>query len=196
MAFTSQQLRAINEYGTNILVSAGAGSGKTAVLSERVFNHVANRGINIDELLVLTFTNAAAREMKRRIRDKLSKGLIGEQLKRQLTKLDSSFITTFDAYALSLVKKYHYLLNIDPNVNLIDDNVLKIKISEFLDEMMEEEYEKKDPSFIKLISDFTVKNDNEIRDYILKINSGLNLIYERTDYVSSYEEYNCKVSIF
>ena len=99
--WTAEQTQAIYEKGKNIIVSAGAGSGKTAVLSERVLEHVKS-GIDIDDLLILTFTNAAAAEMKERIRKKLQDS---PMLKAQADKVDMAYITTFDAFALSLVKK-------------------------------------------------------------------------------------------
>ena len=108
MKFTPEQNQAITKEGTNIIVSAGAGSGKTAVLTERVLRKLKN-GIDINKLLILTFTNEAAGEMKNRIRE----GIINNKLEEQLNNLESSYITTFDSYALSLVKKYHYLLNIN-----------------------------------------------------------------------------------
>ena len=100
MNWTKEQELAINQEGTNIIVSAGAGSGKTAVLSERVLRKVKS-GIDIRNILILTFTNEAAGEMKNRIRKKLMK----EDLKEQLEYIDAAYITTFDAYALSIVKK-------------------------------------------------------------------------------------------
>ena len=105
---TENQLKAINETGKNIIVSAGAGSGKTMVLSKRVLKKLHD-GVDVDHLLILTFTKAAANEMARRIRNNIKKE---PELLDQLNKLDSSYITTFDSYSLSLVKKYHYLLNI------------------------------------------------------------------------------------
>ena len=104
-SWTKEQLQAINEEGQNIIVSAGAGSGKTAVLSERVLRKL-KQGIDINRLLVLTFTNEAAGEMKNRIRKKIKQE---PSLKKQLDYLDASYITTFDSYAGSIVKKYHYL---------------------------------------------------------------------------------------
>ena len=98
--WTDDQWLAIWEDNSNILVSAGAGSGKTAVLTERVIRKISC-GVNVNELLVLTFTNEAAKEMKSRIRDAISK----KGLKEQLDLLESSYITTFDSFALSLVKK-------------------------------------------------------------------------------------------
>ena len=102
MAWTADQEKAINECGKNIIVSAGAGSGKTAVLTERVITKL-KKGININELLILTFTNAAAMEMKDRIREAITKD---ESLHSQLDLIDGSYITTFDSFALSIVKKY------------------------------------------------------------------------------------------
>ena len=112
MKWTEQQYDAImHDENENILVSAGAGSGKTAILSERVIRKLKD-GVNINQLLILTFTKAASEEMKERIRKKI----IDNKLNDQLNLLDSSYITTFDSYALSMVKKYHYLLNIDKNI--------------------------------------------------------------------------------
>ena len=91
--------------------------------------------------------------MKDRIRTAIKENNIIDQL----TKIDSSFITTFDSFSLSLVKKYHYLLNVKRNVNIIDSNLLKIKTSEYLDEIMEEEYLERKEDFTKLINDFCVK---------------------------------------
>ena len=105
--WTSEQLQAINQDNSNIIVSASAGSGKTAVLTNRVIRKLKN-GISIDRLLILTFTKAAAKEMKERIKSEIEK----EGLTDNLKLLNKSYITTFDSYALSIVKRYHYILNI------------------------------------------------------------------------------------
>ena len=181
--WTKEQSDAIYETGKNIIVSAGAGSGKTLVLSERVLEHVLN-GISIDHMLILTFTRAAAEEMKRRIRKKLVKNNLIEQV----SLIDSSFITTFDSYSLSLVKKYHHLLNVSKDINIIDENILKIKVSELLDELLEEEYLKRDPLFVKLISDFCVKDDRLIKKTILSLLDKLNMKYDMDNYLDHYLE--------
>ncbi|MBP5279505.1 MAG: UvrD-helicase domain-containing protein [Erysipelotrichaceae bacterium] len=191
--WTEQQVKAFSRHGHNIIVSAGAGSGKTAVLSERVYRLVGQHKIDIDRLLVLTFTNKAAGEMKKRIRDKITLDesrlfASNEEKLRQINKIDSSYIMTFDAYAQSLVKKYHYLFGADRNISIIDNNILNTQTLDILDELMNEKYISHDPSFLKLITDFCVKNDNGIRDAILNINSGLDKIYDRKGYVSSYED--------
>ena len=101
---TKEQIDAIKSSG-NVLVSAGAGSGKTSVLTKRVLYNLLN-GVQLDELLILTFTNNAANEMKERIKNTLS---LYEKTKHLVPFVDSANITTFDAYFLYLVKKYSYV---------------------------------------------------------------------------------------
>ena len=180
--WTDEQLDAITHDNSNIIVSAGAGSGKTAVLSERVLEKL-KKGINIDELLILTFTNAAAHEMKERIRNKISEHV---ELKDQLDKIDSAYITTFDSFALSIVKKYNYLLNVGKNISIIDSSVIAIKKDEFIDSIFEELYKEEDPDFTKLISDLYLKDDTEFKKSILRINDKLDLLYNKKDYLNNY----------
>ena len=179
--WTEEQLKAINTDGSNIIVSAGAGSGKTAVLTERVITKIRN-GVSINELLILTFTKAAAAEMKERIRIAIKK----ENNKQELDLLDSAYITTFDSFALSIVKKYHYLANISKNVNIGNENIFKLEKEKILDEIFERHYQQKDKEFIKLISDFCVKDDIEIRDYILKIREKLDAKVDSEKYLKEY----------
>ena len=180
--WTNEQQDAIYKKGTNIIVSAGAGSGKTAVLSERVLEHVKS-GISIDDLLVLTFTNAAAAEMKDRIRSKIRKV---PELKEELDKVDLAYITTFDSFALSLVKKYSYLMNISKNINIIDASIMTLKKEEVLNNIFEELYQERDPLFLKLIRDFTVKDDKEIFNAILSLYAKLDNRYDKDTILDSY----------
>ena len=133
MNFTEEQLMAIEETGKNIIVSAGAGSGKTAVLTERVKQKLLN-GIHINELLVLTFTNAAAKEMKERIRKAISKI---PSLKPELDLIDGAYITTFDSFSLSMVKKYHTVLNITNKIEITEEGIINLKKNEILDTIFE-----------------------------------------------------------
>ena len=182
MNFTEEQLMAINESGKNIIVSAGAGSGKTAVLSERVLR-ILKEGTHVNELLILTFTNAAASEMKERIRKKIKKD---KSLINELDLIDSAYITTFDSFALSILKKYHYLLNINPNVTVADESIISIEKNKYLDEIFEEYYNKKDKKFIKLITTFCTKDDNEIRKAIIDISNKLDLKLDKEEYLNNY----------
>ena len=136
---TPQQAHAVDDGGHNIIVSAGAGSGKTTVLTQRVLRLIKNK-THVNELLVLTFTNAAAAEMKSRIRDVVA---AEPSLKNELNLVDQSYITTFDSYALSIVKKYHYLLNISNNITISESSIIDLEKVKILDKVFAEYYEKK-----------------------------------------------------
>ena len=155
--WTDEQLEAINKEGTNILVSAGAGSGKTAVLSERVLRKVKEH-VSVDDILVLTFTNAAAKEMKDRIRRKISEY---PELKDELDKIDSAYITTFDSFALSITKKYHYILDLPKEVGIGDQNVIDLKKKEILDSLFSKMYESNDDDFLNLIDTYCFKDETD-----------------------------------
>lgn len=181
MNLTPEQSLAVNFEGKNIIVSAGAGSGKTAVLSERVIRKLKD-GIDIRNILMLTFTNEAAGEMADRIRKKIKKA----GLKEQLEYLDQAYITTFDAFALNLVKKYHYVLNMSKDISIIDASIINLKRKEFLEEIFEEFYESKNELFLKLIEDFTNRDDELIKNAVLSINRLLDLKYDKYDYLNNY----------
>ena len=180
--WTLEQQQAINEQGTNIIVSAGAGSGKTAVLSERVLRKLEN-GIHIDKLLILTFTNAAAKEMKDRIRKKIKKN---ENLKEELNLIDSAYITTFDSFALSIVKKYHTRLNVTNNIKITDDVIIDIRIKKILDEIMDEKYLLVTKSFSNLINNFCLKDDKDLKKYILTIYKKICLKYDKSMILNNF----------
>lgn len=180
--WTKEQMDAIYESGKNIIVSAGAGSGKTAVLTERVVEKLKT-GIKINELLILTFTNAAASEMKDRIRKKINEN---DSIKDNLDYLESSYITTFDSFSLSLVKKYHYLLGLSKNIGIVDNSVIAVKKEEVLDEVFNYFYEVKDKNFLKMIDDFCVKNDTGLKNDIRNIINVLNNYPDLDDYLDSY----------
>ena len=184
--WTEEQELAITETGKNIIVSAGAGSGKTAVLTERVIRKL-NGGMNINELLLLTFTNKAASEMKERIKEEIKED---EKLKSQLDLIDQSYITTFDSFSLSVVKKYNYLLNVSKDINIIDASLLKLKKEEIIDKIFDDYYKEENNLFIKIISDFCLKDDNEIKKYILNINNKLDLKINKREYLNNYIENN------
>ena len=109
--WTDEQWEAIATRNTSILVSAGAGSGKTAVLTERILE-ILKEGHSILDLIVLTFTNAAAKEMKDRVKKKLEDAIKEgyTSLEPELQKIDLANICTFDSFSLNLVKKYHFYL--------------------------------------------------------------------------------------
>ena len=179
MGFTKEQQLAIDIENSNVIVSAGAGSGKTAVLTERVIRKLRD-GIDVDRLLVLTFTNEAANEMKSRIR----KAIIKNKLDRQLGLIESAYITTFDSFALSIVKKYHYLLNISNNIGIVDSNIITIYKYKVLDSIFEEMYGTVE--FDKLINDFCLKDDKSIKNFIIMVSSKLELLINKEEYLDNY----------
>ena len=179
--WTEEQKLAIYEKNKNIIVSAGAGSGKTAVLTERVINHIENN-VNVDDLLILTFTNAAAKEMKERIRNKLYN--INNQ--EQINRLEVSSITTFDAYALTLVKKYNHLLNVSDKITIIDDSILTIKKEEILTNILDNYYTSNNILFNNLINDFTLKDDKDIFNAIMNLSNKIANVYDRESFLKDY----------
>ena len=179
MNFTEEQKLAIDTDGKNIIVSAGAGSGKTAVLTARVIRKLM-AGVDINHLLVLTFTNEAAREMRNRIR----KAIIKNNLTTQLSLLESAYITTFDSFALSIVKKYHYVLNISKNIKIIDKDIITIYKTKALDKIFEAHYG--DPFFDNLINDFCLKDDYTIKKFIIELSEKLDLLVDKDTYLKNY----------
>ncbi|MDO4963768.1 MAG: UvrD-helicase domain-containing protein, partial [bacterium] len=177
--WTKEQQQAINKTGTNIIVSAGAGSGKTAVLTERTIQKLLN-GSSINRLLILTFTNAAAAEMKDRIR----KAIKASGLKDQLNYIDSAYITTFDSFALSIVKKYHIKLGVPNNISIMDSSIELLKTNEILNEIFESSYN--DKYFDKLINDFCYKSDDNIKEVFKSISPKLDLNSKKEEFIESY----------
>lgn len=182
--WTEEQQLAIDKENTNIIVSAGAGSGKTAVLTARVIRKLKS-GVGINHLLILTFTKKAAKEMKERIRKAI---IADESIIKELDYLDSSYITTFDSFALSIVKKYSYLLNVRKDVKIADSSIIYFKKKAILDEIFENLYKEKDEKFLKLISDFTIKDDRDIKKHIFDISNKLDLKYNKEEYLDGYIE--------
>ncbi len=182
--WTDEQWEAITHEGENTLVSAGAGSGKTAVLSTRVIEKIKD-GMSIDKLILITFTNAAAFEMKTRIKDKLEK-LIKEDpsYKEQLDLLDQAYITTFDGLALSLVKKYHYLLGVDRSINIIDNVDLNMKKKALLDQIIEDSYDNKE--FTDMLDIYTNKDDESIKEIISSFYDSMDIILDKKEYLNTY----------
>jgi ATP-dependent helicase/nuclease subunit A len=179
--YTNEQITAITEYGKNIIVSAGAGSGKTQVLTERVSYFIKYHGIRLNEFLILTFTNLAAGEMKERIRKKLTKEGLPDAL-----MVDTSYICTFDSFALALVKQYHYLLNLTPNVSIVDSNIISVRKRTIISDLFEELYYKKNEKFLKVIDLFCFKDDEDIQDLVFKLYAKAESSISETFYLNNF----------
>ncbi len=170
--WSDEQWLAIHLRGYNILVSAGAGSGKTAVLSQRVLEYVL-QGNSISKLIVLTFTNASASEMKERIRSCLLKNR-DKVDPVEFDLLEGAHIETFDAFSLSLVKKYHYLLGVSKQIKfgnkVVLENQKNLILQEMFDEYLEEEV------FRNFLNIYSVNNASSIKDYFLKIYNAITIV--------------------
>ncbi|MFR2570786.1 MAG: UvrD-helicase domain-containing protein [Clostridia bacterium] len=173
--WTKEQMQAIKEKDSNILVAAAAGSGKTAVLVERIINKIINENIDIDRLLVVTFTNAAAAEMRERVLEAIYKKIDEEpdniNLQRQVTLLNKASICTIDSFCLDVVRNNFYQLeNISPNFRIADTTEIELLKQEILEDMFEIKYEKEDEKFSSLINTYTsYRDDTPLKDLILKI---------------------------
>ena len=172
--WTKEQEQAIYEKGRNILVAAAAGSGKTAVLVERIINKIINENVDIDKILVVTFTNASASEMRERILNALYKKIDEEQnnerLQNQITLLNKSSICTIDSFCLDVVRNNFFELDISQNFRIGDTTEIEILKQDVLEEIFENKYENEDKDFIKLINTYTsYKDDTPLKELILKI---------------------------
>ncbi len=176
MTWTEEQKKVIELRNRNILVSAAAGSGKTAVLVERILSMVTDerRPVDIDKLLIVTFTKAAAGEMKERIRDALDKRLEedpeDEYLQRQLTLLNNAQITTIDSFCQYVLKSYFHVIDVDPGYRVGEEGELKLLKKDVAQELLEEAYSSQDGEFAHCVECYaTGKNDRELEDLILKL---------------------------
>ncbi|MEA1960404.1 MAG: helicase-exonuclease AddAB subunit AddA [Bacillota bacterium] len=175
--WTPEQLDAITCRDHNVLVAAAAGSGKTAVLVERIKRIVVEDGIDLDRLLIVTFTNAAAGEMRQRIAaaivDELGRGLGNEEaLRKQLNLLNRASISTLHAFCIEVVRRYFYLINVDPRCKVADTVESELLKKEALEETFEFFYEQGDDLFLELVEMFgDSKDDQSFQEMILRLYS-------------------------
>lgn len=170
---TEEQARAVYAPVANNLVSAAAGSGKTKVLSERIVERLKSGDTSIDRLLIVTFTRAAAMQMRERIAKALEKEYKknkSEKLKRQLSLIAGADICTIDSFCIDLVKRNFFRVGVAPDFNIADDNAMAILREEVIIDVLEEMYSKGDENFFKLAESVgRGKNDNALKEMILKV---------------------------
>lgn len=174
--WTKEQQQVIDLRNRNILVSAAAGSGKTAVLVERIIAMITDRAhpIDIDRLLIVTFTKAAAGEMRERIQTaiekKLSQDVENEHLQRQTTLVHHAQITTIDSFCSYVVRSYFHLIDLDPGYRMGEDGEMKLLRSDVASQILEDAYEKREEDFLAFIESYsTGKTDEGIEEMILKL---------------------------
>lgn len=146
MAWTNEQQAAIDSRGQTLLLSAAAGSGKTAVLVERIIRRLLDKEypIDITELLVVTFTKAAAAEMRDRIGTALMKALSetkDPRVERQLALLPSAQISTLHAFCQHVIRKYFYTIDLDPAFSIAGEEELNLLRRQVLEDVFLSYYE-------------------------------------------------------
>lgn len=178
--FTKDQQRAIDAQG-NILISAGAGSGKTQVLTAR-FISLVKKGIRANEILVLTFTKKAAQEMKERIISSLY-----EENKEEDIKLlnSSNNITTFDSFALTILEKYRYFYNLEKNISVLDPLFTNYLTNLYLEDIFKIRSEI--PSFINLITSLGGKNISSFKKNLIKLYNKIDILPHKEEILKNYK---------
>ena len=160
--WTEEQQKVISLKDRNILVSAAAGSGKTAVLVERIIRKLTDEDApsDVDRLLIVTFTEAAAAEMKERIGAAIEKKLAERpgdaHLERQETLIHSASITTIHSFCLSVIRENFHVIGIDPGFRIGEEGELKLLKQDVLDELLEERYAQADPGFLEFVEKLTI----------------------------------------
>ena len=176
MKWTEEQSKVITLRDRNILVSAAAGSGKTAVLVQRILSKIMDpdRPVDIDRLLIMTFTRAAAGEMKERISNAIDQALYenpdNEHLQRQAALIHNAQITTIDGFCSYIIRNYFHMVELDPGYRTAEEGELKLLQEDVMKDLLEEAYEKADPKFLSLVECYASgKSDDEIRDMVYKL---------------------------
>ena len=174
--FTDEQKKVIQLRDRNILVSAAAGSGKTAVLVERIITRLTkdNPMLNVDELLVLTYTDAAASEMKERVLGAIEKALEEEpenvHLQQQATLIYQAQITTIHKFCMSVIRDYFHTIDLDPSFRVGEEGELKLLKKDVVEEVLEKAYQEGSAEFTNFVESFVSgKNDRELEKLILQL---------------------------
>ncbi|MBQ6413538.1 MAG: helicase-exonuclease AddAB subunit AddA [Ruminococcus sp.] len=174
--WTEHQLDAITARGGSVIVSAAAGSGKTAVLVERVIRLITDteNGVDADRLLVVTYTRKAAAELKSRLNEALTDCIRKDPgnafLLRQQSLLSKAHISTVDSFCMSLCKEYFYLLDIDRNIRIADTGELSVMRGDAMRLTLDLLYEKKDPKFHALVETFaSARDDSKLENNIYQL---------------------------
>lgn len=174
--WTKEQEKVINLRNRSLLVSAAAGSGKTAVLVQRIISMVTDETdpLDIDRLLVVTFTNAAAAEMRERvgaaIENALEQDPYNQHLQRQLTLVHNAQITTIDSFCIRILRDHFHKIDLEPGFRIADEGELKLLREDVCEAVLEDFYQKADPEFLRFADSYSgAKNDLQIKEMILKL---------------------------
>ena len=176
MKWTEEQQKVITLHDRNILVSAAAGSGKTAVLVQRILSKIMDpeKPVDIDRLLIMTFTRAAAGEMRERIEKALDQALAAdpdnEHLQRQMMLIHTAQITTIDGFCSYVIRNYFHLIGLDPGYRTADEGELKLLQEDVLKELFEDYYAEGDEKFTAFVECYAAgKSDEGLKEHVLDL---------------------------
>ena len=181
--WTPKQQEAIDTRNKNILVSAAAGSGKTAVLTQRIIDLITEEDVDITSMLVLTFTNAAANEMSARIQKKmyeyLEENRNNKHIKKQISLISGASISTMHSFCIDIIRENFNFSDIDPNFVIANAATVAMIKQESISEIFEEKYENQDEDFLLLTDIYSSRYDDS------KL---INIIYKIYNFIQSKKE--------
>ena len=201
MEWSKKQKQAIYIRDSRVLVSAAAGSGKTAVLVKRIIERILDESnpIGVDEILVMTFTRAAARQMKEKITKSIEEALANldkdssnyNRLKKQAALVDCAYISTIDSFCKSVIVENIDKIDLDPNFKIADEDTLSLMREDILSKIMEEEYETLEDDFLNLVNSFgNLRSDAKILDYLKGLYSFAQAMPDPIKWLNSQSEEN------
>ena len=158
MNWTEEQRQAIEIRDKSILVSAAAGSGKTAVLVERIKQIIQNDGVSVDEMLVVTFTNAAASEMREKI---------VSAIPEQMNRIHKAHISTFHAFALDVIRRYFHLIDLEPGFKICDEAQKILLQNEAMEQLFRGRFQKRDEDFLLFLRLYAGSKNEEAAKSII-----------------------------
>lgn len=173
---TPSQRAAVVERGGNILVSASAGSGKTKIMIERIIDLVINGETDVDRILAVTYTNASAADMKKKLVKRIKKAITGgkdpERLRLSLEKVQYADVSTFDSYCANLLRSEFFAIGLDPSFKVADDNDSAELKQSAIDDLFRELYEKRDEGFLRLVRFYrSGRSDGALKQLVLDLYS-------------------------
>ncbi len=193
--WTTNQQQAIDISTADTIVSAAAGSGKTAVMAERIIKKVVRGEVSIDRLLIVTFTNAAAAEIKNRlmlkIMEHLDSAAAGEEtdnLNKQLALIPGAAICTIHSFCLNIIRNNFHRIGLDPGFKTADEGEAKLLKNKALEQIFDKYYENDDADFIELVNCYTKKNDSYLLELILKLHDFALSIPDGIEYMRNVAE--------
>ncbi len=168
---SAEQKKAMTESGRNVLVSAAAGSGKTFTLVQRIIQNIIQGKYRIDELLVVTFTNAAAAEMRERIEKKLTEETeTHPELAHQLVLLPNALISTMHSFCQRIIRDNFSSLDIDPKFRLVGEQERELIRQNVIRELFERKYEEQDESFLRFAGHYgSDRGDEPLYSLVLQL---------------------------